>query len=409
MLRYARIIRAWALATGAAIFLITPGTGAQPGNSLIGAERQMQEVVLQRGYLQSQYAAQNPPDILGGPIRISVRQDSGGVRVVLPECRPGSEPITSVAGLPRGRFTLQAVDATATDAVRTRDAVNFQASWNDPQGNTYAVRCNRVMSRGLGYPVFGGVATNQVLSGFNGRGVPALPTGFTYVAFWGTGDALQNGRSVGRSVVVQAALLEVPGGDRRGAGVPVPAVRRQLHVLVLPSSFAVSDNAAVQRNISTGDMRVQGREQPCWHVVFDNPQVAATRAPSLRQTRLAGDPQGGPEFGSSVGRGVPGEAAVVGMTNAMRYVPSDIKIAVGQTVEWRNTSSLVHTVTCDPSRAGNPQDVQLPEGAEPFNSGTMAPGSVFGYTFKVPGLYKYFCIPHEYAGMVGTIDVVGQP
>jgi plastocyanin len=304
---------------------------------------------------------------------------------------------------------LQAVDATATDAARTRDTVNFQASWNDAQGNTYAVRCNRVISRGAAQPVFGGVVTNHVLYGIGRRGMPAPPTGFTYVAFWGTGDALRNGQIVGRSVAVQAALTEVLESHGSATGDPVLTQRRQFHVLVMPFSFMPGDNATVQRSVSTANMLPPDREQPCWHVVFDNPQVTAVRVRAARQTRLAGGLQDKPDVGSSAAQGAPAEAAVVGMTNSLQYVPPDIKIAVGQTVEWRNTSSMAHTVTCDPSLARNPRNVQLPEGAEPFNSGTMAPGAVFSYTFKTPGLYKYFCIPHEYAGMVGTVDVIGEP
>jgi plastocyanin len=407
MLRDSKIARAWMLAAGATILLTASGARAQPGSSPAGGGRSMQEMVLQWGYLQSQYAALNPPDILGGPIRINVRQDSGGVRVVLPEGRPGSEPVTSVPDLSQGRFTLQALDATATDAVRSRDQVNFQASWKDPQGNTYAVRCDRVISRGVGYPVFGGVATNQVLYSLHGWGVPATPAGFTYVAFWGTGDALQNGRVVGRSVMVQGALIEVPQGYRSTTGAPV--LRREFHVLVMPFSPASGTNAAVQRGVGTGETPWKGGRQRCWHVVFDDPRVTAGRVPPMPQTRLAGGPQGGPNFGSFVGRDAPREAVVVEMTNALRYVPSAIKIAVGQTVKWRNVSHFTHTVTCDPSLASDPRDVQLPEGAEPFNSGVMRPGAAFGYTFKTPGLYRYFCIPHEYAGMVGTVEVIGQP
>jgi plastocyanin len=29
------------------------------------------------------------------------------------------------------------------------------------------------------------------------------------------------------------------------------------------------------------------------------------------------------------------------------------------------------------------------------------------HTFDVPGTYQYFCIPHEMAGMTGTVVVTG--
>jgi plastocyanin len=93
------------------------------------------------------------------------------------------------------------------------------------------------------------------------------------------------------------------------------------------------------------------------------------------------------------------------MTNEMKFVPARVTVHVGETVVWRNTSMLVHTVTADPAVAVKQQDVALPAGAAPFNSGFLPPQGVFRYLFKIPGLYRYFCIPHEPTGMVGTVVV----
>jgi plastocyanin len=65
--------------------------------------------------------------------------------------------------------------------------------------------------------------------------------------------------------------------------------------------------------------------------------------------------------------------------------------------------AVVHSVTAVPDDASNAKDVSLPKGAPTFDSGFMAPGGTFEYTFTVPGTYRYFCVPHEKAGMVGTI------
>ena len=40
-----------------------------------------------------------------------------------------------------------------------------------------------------------------------------------------------------------------------------------------------------------------------------------------------------------------------------------------------------------------------------FDSGFIPPGGDYSYTFTVPGRYRYFCLPHEKAGMVGVIVV----
>ncbi len=105
------------------------------------------------------------------------------------------------------------------------------------------------------------------------------------------------------------------------------------------------------------------------------------------------------------GRNVSEKEAAVHMTNTLRYVPADVTITAGQSVVWTNTSSMVHTVTADPSLARDPGHVQLPQGARPFNSGDLVPGGTFRHGFDVPGTYVYFCIPHEALGMVGRITV----
>lgn len=95
----------------------------------------------------------------------------------------------------------------------------------------------------------------------------------------------------------------------------------------------------------------------------------------------------------------------VGMTDRLTFEPKAISMQAGETVTWKNTSQLIHTVTADASKAGKPSSVELPEGATPFDSGTMQPGATFSHTFDTPGTYRYFCIPHQGANMVGTVTV----
>jgi plastocyanin len=95
------------------------------------------------------------------------------------------------------------------------------------------------------------------------------------------------------------------------------------------------------------------------------------------------------------------------MTDALRFEPANLTVAKGTTVIWRNSSQTVHTVTDDPGKASNKADAALPSGAQAWDSGNLNPGQMFSHTFDTPGTYKYFCIPHEAAGMTGTIVVTG--
>ncbi len=87
------------------------------------------------------------------------------------------------------------------------------------------------------------------------------------------------------------------------------------------------------------------------------------------------------------------------------YAPEKVTIKAGETVEWVNKGDTIHSVSTEAANAQNAKDVSMPAGAKAFDSGFLAPGSKYDYTFIVPGTYHYFCLPHEGAGMVGTIVV----
>jgi plastocyanin len=88
-----------------------------------------------------------------------------------------------------------------------------------------------------------------------------------------------------------------------------------------------------------------------------------------------------------------------------KFIPDKVTIKTGQTVEWINNAKTLHSVDGDPSMALKPSDVSLPKGAKPFDSGFMKPDMTWQYTFRVPGTYKYTCVPHEKDGMNGEIIV----
>jgi plastocyanin len=100
-----------------------------------------------------------------------------------------------------------------------------------------------------------------------------------------------------------------------------------------------------------------------------------------------------------------GNIIVVELNDKLRFAPTEITIKAGDTVEWRNIGSIPHTVTADPRLAPGLRNVELPDGAEAFDSGWVTAGQSFRYTFGEPGVYRYICLPHEQARMVGTVIV----
>jgi plastocyanin len=89
------------------------------------------------------------------------------------------------------------------------------------------------------------------------------------------------------------------------------------------------------------------------------------------------------------------------------FDPIGVHIEPGQTVRWVVQSNVHTTTAYHPTN--DHHSLRIPEQAEPWNSGFLVnPGSHFEVTLSVPGVYDYFCLPHEVAGMVGRI-VVGRP
>lgn len=98
---------------------------------------------------------------------------------------------------------------------------------------------------------------------------------------------------------------------------------------------------------------------------------------------------------------------VVLMTDGLQFLPRRMTIRTGGRVVWRNVGRVSHTVTTRRSEASRAGDARVPRGARAWNSGFVPGGKSYARSFRVPGTYRYFCIPHEGARMVGTI-VVGK-
>jgi FtsP/CotA-like multicopper oxidase with cupredoxin domain len=86
---------------------------------------------------------------------------------------------------------------------------------------------------------------------------------------------------------------------------------------------------------------------------------------------------------------VPAGATKITMVDN-RYQPGSITVKAGTTVAWANSGANVHTIS---SFTGA------------FESGSIATGQAFAFTFTQPGQYQYLCRQHLLNGMAGTIVV----
>lgn len=90
------------------------------------------------------------------------------------------------------------------------------------------------------------------------------------------------------------------------------------------------------------------------------------------------------------------------------FEPAGILVAPGRTVRWTNRNAgNAHTATAyHPGNFDRP--LRIPGKAKPWNSDYLLPDESFSTVLVETGVYDYYCIPHEHAGMVGRI-VVARP
>ena len=90
------------------------------------------------------------------------------------------------------------------------------------------------------------------------------------------------------------------------------------------------------------------------------------------------------------------------------YAPQGLLADPGTALRFVNrdpgnshTSTAYHPTILD-------RQLRIPEDATPWNSDFLLLDQYFDVTLTVPGVYDFYCQPHEIAGMVGRI-VVGKP
>ena len=147
-------------------------------------------------YTQGHAGTESPPDRLGGPLTVSATQTQGSTRWVLPGPRfldpsvfgtseqpvgfdPAPFPLLGVPldlrNVENGEYTfadhatpfsdwrevgvgsvrMKVVDATATDGARTKDKVDFEATFKSPDGkHEYRVTAQRPIPHGMAFPFF---------------------------------------------------------------------------------------------------------------------------------------------------------------------------------------------------------------------------------------------------------------
>ena len=82
------------------------------------------------------------------------------------------------------------------------------------------------------------------------------------------------------------------------------------------------------------------------------------------------------------------------VANTGFYIPLNLEVNTGTTVEWINDDSVPHTIQSQDEQG---KIIGL------FNSAPLMTGEIFDYTFDKSGVYNYYCSLHPWR--VGIITV----
>lgn len=100
-----------------------------------------------------------------------------------------------------------------------------------------------------------------------------------------------------------------------------------------------------------------------------------------------------------------GDAAPTANEVTMRLIafrPEILTVDTGATVTWKQEDAGAHTVTSGTVEQGGAGVTEMPD--DRFDSGEIATGDTFEFTFDEPGTYPYFCEIHP-ATMRGEVRV----
>ncbi len=84
------------------------------------------------------------------------------------------------------------------------------------------------------------------------------------------------------------------------------------------------------------------------------------------------------------------------------FQPTQVEIPVGETVTWRQDDVASHTVTSGRVEGSGGTVTATPDGR--FDSGNIAKGQNFQFTFPEPGQFAFYCAIHP-ATMTGVVTV----
>ena len=145
---------------------------------------------------------------------------------------------------------------------------------------------------------------------------------------------------------------------------------------------------------------------------------AVDAAPPVETAAADGDAEESEETdlkgGPNVVEGVPEDADHVVDMQAVAFEPAELTVSAGDTVAWKHAAGEAHNVVAyeeelpgDASywASGDFDSEEAARKGWENGKGAVQSGQAYVHTFETTGTHEYFCVPHEAAGMVGSVTV----
>jgi plastocyanin len=143
---------------------------------------------------------------------------------------------------------------------------------------------------------------------------------------------------------------------------------------------------------------------------------ALDKAPVEAETGDSGESGGDADLqgGPNVVEGVPEDADHVVKMQAVAFEPKELTVTVGDTVAFEHAAGEAHNVVAYEDEipedatywaSGGFDSQEAAEAGWDEGEGAVQSGQSYVHTFETTGSHGYYCVPHEAAGMVGTVVV----
>ncbi|KAF5194399.1 Plastocyanin protein [Thalictrum thalictroides] len=87
----------------------------------------------------------------------------------------------------------------------------------------------------------------------------------------------------------------------------------------------------------------------------------------------------------------------------LAFVPNNFSVSAGEKITFKNNAGFPHNVVFDEDEI--PAGVEVSKISMPDEDLLNGPGETYAVTLDAKGTYKFYCSPHQGAGMVGTVTV----